>query len=112
VPAILTDRFRYESTKTTIDFMTSQARYRVLVRHIDGTVQENWGAFDYENLPERIKDAIEECPEDGEWILSEDATGDRSRDLGACSFFCVRVAGNVICSSRAAGGPRTEWRSD
>jgi len=75
--------------------MTSQARYRVLVRHIDGTVQENWGAFDYENLPERIKDAIEECPEDGEWILSEDATGDRSRDLGETETVVTLVEGDT-----------------
>ncbi len=56
-------------------------RFLVRVRHIDGAIQENLGTFDYEDLPERIKDAIDECPDDGEWVLPEVATGDRLRDL-------------------------------
>ncbi len=70
-------------------------QYWVRVRNRHGSIREDWGAFDYEDLPERIKDAIDECPEDGEWILSEDATGDRFRDLGDTETVVILVEGET-----------------
>ena len=73
--------------------MSFVKQYWVRFRNRDGVINEDWGAFDYEDLPERIKDAIDECPDDGEWILSEDATGDRSRDLDETETVVTLVEG-------------------
>jgi len=78
----------------------------------DSTVHRWFQRWSEEGVLERIWAVlIENCDElrGVEWKWQ---AADGSLAKGACSFFCVRVAGNVICSSRAAGGPRTEWRSD
>ena len=64
------------------------------------------GGIDVQSMANEME-RLRKAPATSDWTQSDNQnTAD-----GPCNLFCVRVAGNVICWSVSAGGPRRGWRS-
>lgn len=55
--------------------------YRMYDRTNNGTVGQDCGVFTLDDLPQRIKDAVEAAPDAGEWVLPALANGDSGEEL-------------------------------
>lgn len=55
--------------------------YRMYDRTTNGTVGQDCGTFTLDELPMRIKAAIEASPTAGEWVLPALADGDSGEEL-------------------------------